>query len=638
MSFFTELKRRNVFRVGIAYLIGSWLLAQIAELILGTFNAPEWTLQFIFVVLLIGFPIALFFAWAFELTPDGVKRESEVDRSQSNQQKTGQKLNRGIIIALVLALAYFIWESRFADTAQPGSDPFSQRTTSQTTDVGEKRALTPDEADPNSVAATNKPAKANQSVAVLPFVNMSSDPEQEYFSDGITEEIINALVKIPGLSVPARTSVFGFKGQQGDVRKIGEQLGVAHVLEGSIRSQGDQVRITAQLIKVDDGFHLWSETFDRKLDNIFVVQEEIAAAIATVLTGELGLDVITVPNKTSNMAAYDSYLQGRALLHKRGEGNLNQAVMLFKHTTKLDPQFAPAWAAMALTYSVMDINPEVVAETISTAKHALSLDPDNVDALDALASVYRDSWQWTNAERYFEQAMAIDPQSSELLEDYAEFLGMVGRLDEYLAVAGKGYAIDPLLGPLADSYTWALMDHRQIDKSIEVIEQWNRSMNPEDVLAYWDETYWKMIPMMASGDSAGAIAMAGKLGPEHMTTPTRDAIIGLLENPTNEQAREVLRTAISVTNISQYGNDAYMATFVLLHAGDVDFVIDRTIADAQTFSFGNVEPLWSPIYVPFRQHPRFGEYLELLNLPDYWDQTGWPETCQRADDGRIECQ
>jgi tetratricopeptide (TPR) repeat protein len=280
----------------------------------------------------------------------------------------------------------------------------------------------------------------------------------------------------------------------------------------------------------------------------------------------------------------------------------------------------------------------VVAKTISTAKHALSLDPENVDALDALASVYRDSWQWAKAEPYFDQAMAIDPQSSELLEDYAEFLGMVGRLDEYLTVAGKGYAIDPLLGPLADSYTWALMDHHQFDKAIKVIEQWNRSMNQDDILAFWDETYWKMIPMMASGDTAGAIAMAGKLGPEHMATPVRNAIIGLLENPANVQAREVLRTVITGDNISQYEFDAYTTTLVLIHAGDVDFVIDRTIADAQKFSLGNVEPIWSPIYAPFRQHPRFAEYLELLNLPEYWDQTDWPDVCQRDKDGRIACQ
>jgi len=619
MSFFSELKRRNVFRVGIAYLIGSWLLAQIAELLLDTFNAPEWTMKFIFVVLLIGFPIALFFAWAFELTADGLKRESEVDRSQSIRRETGQKLNRGIIVILVIALGYFVWESRFEKEAAP-------------TLTNEVSVAAPEKTTAQPVAAASK------SVAVLPFVNMSSDPEQEYFSDGITEEIINALVKIPGLSVPARTSVFGFKGHQGDVRKIGEQLGVAHVLEGSIRSQGNQVRITAQLIKVDDGFHLWSETYDRKLDNIFVVQEEIAKAIATVLTGELGLGVVTVPNKTRNMEAYDIYLQGRALLHKRGLDNLDQAVVLFKRSTELDPEFAPAWAALALTYSVMDLNTELLAEAINTAKHALSLDPENVDALDALGSALRDSWQWAKAEPYFDQAMAIDPQSSELLEDYAEFLGMVGRFDEYLAVSEKGYAIDPLLGPLVDSYVWALMDNGLHSRAIEVIEKWSRSTDPEEAALWWYGPLWKIIPLMASGNNAGAIAMANELGPEHMAPPVRNAIIELLENPADEQARDVLRTTISGERKSDYDSDAFTSTLVLIHAGDIDFTIDLIIADGRQYSFGNVEPIWSPIYAKFRQHPRFGEYLELLNLPEYWDQAGWPDICQRKDDGRIECQ
>jgi len=620
MSFFTELKRRNVFRVGIAYLIGSWLLAQIAELLLATFSAPDWTMKFIVVALMIGFPIALFFAWAFELTPDGVKRESEVDRSQSIRQHTGSKLDRGIIVILVIALAYFVWESRF----EKGSEPFSQEATMQAVKAGnEKRALTP---------------FLTKSVAVLPFVNMSSNPEQEYFSDGITEEIINALVKIPGLSVPARTSVFGFKGQQGDVRKIGEQLGVAHVLEGSIRSQGNQVRITAQLIKVDDGFHLWSETYDRKLDNIFVVQEEIASAIATVLTGELGLDVVTVPNKTRNMEAYDSYLQGRAYLHKRGLDNLDRAVALFKRSTELDPEFAPAWAAMALTYTVMELNPELMAQAISTAKHALSLDPDNVDALDALASSLRDSWQWAEAEPYFERAMTIDPQSSELLEDYAEFLGMVGRFDKYLSVAQTGYAIDPQLGPLADAYVNALMIHGRYTTAIEVIEQWNMSVRPEHDLAWWSEPFWKMLPLMASGDNAGVIEMAKNLDTRHLTTSVRNAVIELLENPENVQAREVLRATISTVTGWDYDRDSLMSNWVLVYTGNIDFIIDSAIAKGQRFSFGNFEEIWSPLYKPFRQHPRFKEYLEVLNLPEYWDQAGWPDICQRIDAKRIKCE
>ncbi|GMR14762.1 MAG: hypothetical protein BMS9Abin30_0369 [Gammaproteobacteria bacterium] len=631
MSFFKELKRRNVFRVGIAYLIGAWLLLQIADVVLNNIAAPDWVFKVIMLIVGIGLPIALFFAWAFELTPDGVKRESEVDRSQSIRAATGQKLNRGIIVILVLTLGYFVWESRFSDQ---GSEPWSQEAAVQATSnvILAKAGIQSDLAQTNT-----------HSVAVLPFINMSSDPEQEYFSDGITEEIINALVKIPGLSVPARTSVFGFKGQQGDVRKIGEQLGVAHVLEGSIRTQGKQVRITAQLIKVDDGFHLWSETFDRKLENIFVVQEEIAAAIARVLIGELGLNVVTVPNQTRNMKAYDSYLQGRALVHKRGQENLERAVELFKQTTTLDPEFAPAWAFMALAYSIMNEDNWQPGLIFSTAKHALALDPNNVDALDALASAYRDNWQWAEAELYFEQALAIDPLSSELLEDYAEFLASVGRLPEALAVAEQGYLIDPLLVPLVDGYVWALMDDGQYARAVEVIDQWSKATNRSETPAWWFGTYWKMIPLLASGDKAATAAMAAQLSPEVMSTPVRTAIIALLNDASDERARDVLRATVSAPNVSSnsngtYGTDAHFSKMILTQSNDIDFVIDFDIARRQHLGFGSIETIWSPIFAPLRPHPRFGELLELISLPEYWDQAGWPDFCQRTVNEGIICQ
>ncbi len=622
MSFFDELKRRNVFRVGIAYLIGAWLLLQIADVVLNNIAAPDWVFKVIMLIVGIGLPIALFFAWAFELTPDGVKRESEVDRSLSTRTETGQKLNRGIIAILVVALAYFVWESRLNDDV---ATPVASETISAAQETQKRQSG----------------AVKTQSVAVLPFINMSSDPEQEYFSDGITEEIINALVKIPGLSVPARTSVFGFKGQRGDVREIGEQLGVAHILEGSIRTQGKQVRITAQLIKVDDGFHLWSETFDRKLENIFAVQEEIAASIARVLTGELGLNVVTVPNQTRNMEAYDSYLQGRALVHKRGQENLERAVELFKQTTTLDPDFAPAWAVMALAYSVMKEDGRQPDLIISTARHALKLDPNNVDALDALASAYRDNWQWTEAELYFEQALAIDPQSSELLEDYVEFLASVGRLPEALAVSERGYSIDPLLVPLVDGYVWALMADGQYARAIEVIDQWGKATNRDQIPTYWFGTYWKMIPLLASGDRVATAAMAAKLSPKVMSTPVRTAIIAVLNDASDERARDVLRATVNapiVSSSSTYGTDDYFAKMILAQSNDIDFVIDFDITQNQQQGFGSIETIWSPIFAPLRPHPRFAEYLELLNLPGYWDQVGWPNFCQRKGDGRIACQ
>ena len=328
--------------------------------------------------------------------------------------------------------------------------------------------------------------------------------DQEYFSDGITEEIINALVKIPGLSVPARTSVFEFKGHKGDVRKIGERLGVANVLEGSVRSQGDQVRITAQLIKVDDGFHIWSETFDRRLENIFVVQEEIAAAIALALLGELGGSLQTVPNKTRNMAAYDTYLKGRAALRKRQD----EAVPLLEQATQADPTFAPAMAALAIAYQSVAGN---VDQAMSTAQKALALAPDNVDALNAMGAGLRSKRRWLEAEQYFDKALAIDPNSAELLEDYAEFLAYVGRTEEALAITTRGMEIDPMLLPLFAAHVEALVSNQRGDEAHELI---SKALKNEESPMQQARIYWFMLPVVFNPAPEVAALPPIKLPPE----------------------------------------------------------------------------------------------------------------------------
>ena len=237
MSFFEELKRRNVFRVGIAYVITSWLLMQISDLVFPRIGLPDSAVTLVIALLGLGFIPALIFAWAFELTPEGLKKEKDVDRSQSITPQTGRKLDRVIIGALVLALGYFVYD-KFA----PGSENHFQRTAGQYGTVsGENGSLTP----------------STKSIAVLPFVNMSDDASNEYFSDGISEEILNTLAKVKELKVAGRTSSFAFKGHNEDLRKIGETLGVENILEGSVRKSRDEVRITAQLIQVKDGFHLW---------------------------------------------------------------------------------------------------------------------------------------------------------------------------------------------------------------------------------------------------------------------------------------------------------------------------------------------------------------------------------------------
>ncbi len=266
MNLFAELKRRNVIRVGIAYVVIAWVVAQVAELALDSFEAPAWVMKSVLLLMALGLPFALFFAWAFELTPEGIKKEEEVDRSQSITPQTGRKLDFLIIGVLSVALAWFAWDKFYVghDAAAPAAN-------------GETAAL---EAD---IALPDGDEVADKSVAVLPFVAMSSGEDDEYFADGLTEEILNALAQLPELLVTARTSAFSFKGQELPVQEIAKALRVKHVVEGSVRRSGERLRVTAQLIRADDGFHLWSENYDSTSGDAIAVQEDIAEKIARAL-------------------------------------------------------------------------------------------------------------------------------------------------------------------------------------------------------------------------------------------------------------------------------------------------------------------------------------------------------------------
>jgi TolB-like protein len=606
MSLIAELKRRNVFRVGVAYAIVAWLLLEVASVIFPGLHLPDWTLTFLVFLVVVGFPLAVIFAWAFELTPEGIKRESAVDPAEPITHVTGRKLDFAIIGLLVIAVVYFAVD-KFVLEAEPEQAEVA--------------------GDPGPTAEA---VEREKSIAVLPFVNMSGDPEQEYFSDGITEEIISALVKIPRLSVPARTSVFAFKGHLQDVREIGRELNVAHVLEGSIRSQGEQIRITAQLVKVDDGFHLWSETFDRRLENIFAVQEEIAAAIAQMLVGELDIDIQTVPHRTSNMQAYDTYLHGRVLLRDRDE----EAIDVLREVTVTDPSFAPAWAALAIAYQVEGYrsrNDDYQEIALKIAQHALSLDSENVDALDALASVLRDTWQWAEAEKYFQIALAIDPQSSELLEDYAEFLCATARFDEYLAVSEKAYALDPNLSPLIDGYTYALTIHGRHQEAMDVMDR-------HAAKADFFGPVWKLPVLLAAGNVDSASALIESISTDELPADIATTYTNLLRNHDDEGARTVLRSVFSPDNWSIYENYKYCARYVLLFTGDDNYVVETLFALFQKIMQGNAEIIWHPLLSSARQLPAFGDVLELLNLPTYWDSVRWPDICSRDVGGKIRCQ
>jgi TolB-like protein len=340
-GFFGELKRRNVVRVGIAYVVVGWLVVEVADVLFETFGSPDWVFKTVIALIGIGFPFALLFAWAFEITPDGVKKTRDVPLTSSVSGTTGRKLDFVIIAALVFALGYFIWERQTIDLP-----------------VEESSQLVADTTARGSVNGTDAATDINRSIAVLPFINMSSDTEQEWFADGLTEEILNSLAKTPDLLVAARTSSFGYKGSAEPVTTIASELGVDHVLEGSVRKGADKVRITAQLIRAADGFHLWSETYDRTLDDIIAIQEEIAIQIARALETAMDPQALAemMSAGTRSVPAYEAYLTGNGAVQASQESGdiylMLDALEAYVNAVAIDPDFSAAYDRISLFWSL----------------------------------------------------------------------------------------------------------------------------------------------------------------------------------------------------------------------------------------------------------------------------------------------
>jgi TolB-like protein/Flp pilus assembly protein TadD len=439
MSLFQELKRRNVIRVGLAYLVTAWLLLQIADVIINNIGAPGWVFQVILLVMGLGFPLAVVFAWAYEMTPEGIKKEAEVDRSASITKTTGRKIDLVIIGVLVAALGYF------------AVDKFGAGDVEESTQTADKaRSVT---------TSDENEAVPDKSIAVLPFVNMSSDPEQEYFSDGIAEELLNVLAQFPKLRVAARTSSFQFKGENLDIGKIAATLHVAHVLEGSVRKSGTRLRITAQLIKADNGYHLWSETYDRDLDDIFAVQDEIAAAISAALKAELNLGPEGAGSarpavfQAENTQAYEAYLRGRQLIHNRGRESLEDAVRFLERALRLDANFAPAHAQLAIATAMLLESPstygnlslaDVRQRTQPHLEKALELAPNLGEAHAAMGLMGLNTGDPRATVRHTRKALEINPSDTDAMNWQYIALGDLGRYVEANDVLSQILEADPL--------------------------------------------------------------------------------------------------------------------------------------------------------------------------------------------------
>ena len=432
MNFFAELKRRNVIRMAGLYLVGAWLLTQVASTVLPMFGAPEWLPRSIVILLAIGFVPALIFSWVFELTPQGLKRDEEVTPEQSIAPQTARRMNRLIIAVLVLALAYFCFD---------------------------KIVLTP-RREAALVAATEKSfaarpsAESNtKSIAVLPFVNMSADKEQDYFSDGLAEELLNQLAQIPQLRVIARTSSFSFKGKDVDVPTIAKALNVANVLEGSVRKSANTLRITAQLVRTSDSSHVWSQTYDRQLTDVFKVQDEIASDVVAALKVKL-LPTQELPKtqRTGNPEAYEHYLLGMDIFRQDRLEASQLAAMEFQKAITLDPAYANAYAALSLAQvreaEVADSSAqraEKIKQAFATIDKAIAMAPDLSMGFGVRSYLrYGRAWDWQGAAADFKQALALDPNNAQLLSYYSQSLFFTGKREEAIAMARKATVIDPL--------------------------------------------------------------------------------------------------------------------------------------------------------------------------------------------------
>jgi TolB-like protein/Tfp pilus assembly protein PilF len=430
MKLIEELERKNIPRLAVAYVVTSWLVIQVADTILPYIGFSEKAVTIIIIVAAIGFLPFLIFAWMFEFTPKGLEKEDDIDRGPAAIRATSRTLDITIIIILLAGIMYFAFD-KFVLNPQREVE---------LVETAVRTAI--EQAELVAAEATDA------SIAVMPFVNMSSDPEQEYFSDGLSEELLNLLARIPELRVAARTSSFAFKGEKIDIPTVADKLNVAYVLEGSVRKASNQIRITAQLIRGSDGYHLWSETFDRSLEDIFAMQDEIAESVV----GSLHLTLLgnTPRARVVDPEAYALFLQGRYFNDLRDQENWAKAAVSYQKALDIDPDYAEAWAGLSITYSQQASwgfigRDEGIILAREAVRRALALDPKLPEAhasLGWIRMVY--DFDWYGADASYHEALNLAPGNATVLRAAGVLAFTLGRLDEAIDINLRAIVRDPL--------------------------------------------------------------------------------------------------------------------------------------------------------------------------------------------------
>jgi adenylate cyclase len=591
---FAELKRRKVFKVAGVYGVVAFVLLQVADLLGQGLRLPDTFLPFITAVVLLGFPLALILAWAFEVTPDGVRRTAgaapgEIERIVA--APAAKRWPAGLLALVGIgALVAGAW--------------WTGRQTAPGTDAGGAPS------DAARLALDAPEADARPSLAVFPFADMSPEGDQGYFSDGITEELLNVLAKVRELKVAARTSAFAFKGGDLTAQQLGDTLQVGYLVEGSVRKAGDRLRITAQLIDTRDGSHLWSEQYDRTLDDVFAIQTEIAEAIAGELRVPLGLDDPTdLVTPTADLEAYDLYLAGRARMRERGDG-VAEAIRLYEAAIARDSGWAPAWAGLAESRATLPwylpgpYADRPWAENLDAAERAaeraLALDPANATAWVALGNVHRERWDWQEAEDAYGRALALDPDNVEAHQQYAEYLAYVGRLDEALAAARRALRLDRVPIRL-NAVGYVAMFNRRYDEALAAYDEADR-IDPEDRLGFLGYNRFRVYVNARSWDEA------------------REQI-GRMQGILSGELREALHawppgqppSLEFVTLVSRQEGATQLGPFLWMALGERKRALEA-LESYRGREFGERTTIWSPLLEPLLDEPLLRDILRESNL------------------------
>ena len=607
MGLFDELKRRNVFRVAFAYIIVGWLVMQVGEVMAPALNLPAWVMSALAFFLILGLPVALVLAWAFELTPNGIRRERKVDQDAGDAPKTNRRLDASILVLLTLAIVFVAWDRLSPDRTQESESPHAS--------VNESLDKSP--------SSSNIPEAS--SIAVLPFIDMSPEQDQEYFSDGIAEELLNLLVRVDGLMVASRTSSFSYKGDTTNVPQIARDLKVSNILEGSVRKSGNRVRVTAQLIDASQDRQLWSESYDRDLTDIFVIQEEIANSIVNALRTELGLAALEgsvhVEQATTDMSAYDLYLRAYARFIDRDE--LDVSVRLAEEAVETDPGYAKAWELLAAVANVApgwghtDRDYRGIAH--HAAKTAIGLNEGRSMAWAVIGSL-------AASDSNPDIAAGIDYLTRAINEDSKNASAWLWRGLEYSRLGFFDAAARDISSCLDVDPAYLLcIYHLGLVESLRGHPQVLRD-RAEQMLSFGFDHHIDQHTLFlgAQGDYLAARLMS-RLMPPHPDFP-REEFLHALRSPAGDHFEGVQKAEVWLEQDDRVGASAML--FFAFRAWD------RLAHDDGAWQHW----IWSPLHPDFRQSKDFKRLVRSLGLDRYWRTREFPPQCWPIDSVEFECE